>query len=68
MVVLDGKEESASSPSQPNVVVRLFKRIGEVSGFGLLVLLFLLDWQFKLTMILLSSQRILIFIQLEFVT
>ena len=67
MVVLDGKEESASSPSQPNVVVRLFKRIGEVSGFGLLVLLFLLDWQFKLT-ILLSSQRMLIFIQLEFVT
>lgn len=31
MVVLDGKDESASAPSQPNAVVRFFKRIGEVS-------------------------------------
>ena len=34
MVVLDGKEEGSAS-SQPNAVIRFFKRIGEVSGFVL---------------------------------
>ncbi|XP_076451641.1 protein RER1-like [Babylonia areolata] len=30
MVVLDGKEAAAAAPSQPNIVVRFFRRIGEL--------------------------------------